>query len=133
MHKIVVTTEKFIAFDGMEFDSAAKCEAHEYMVRQSQKTVRFIVNEDGELGVRVGDRNYWYYKDDAPMATNPMYRWRFVEKYEFDSVVLARKLKGVKRHDNQGNATADVLDWRNQYAWNDPDPNPEPEATEVAA
>lgn len=46
---------------------------------------RWIVNDAGELGIRVLGVNLWYYKWPEPMLAD--YGWRYAEKREFGECV----------------------------------------------
>lgn len=51
---------------------------------------RWIVNEYGELGLRIGGINLWYYKWPDPIIGG--YKaWRVIEKREFGETIKSSK------------------------------------------
>lgn len=58
---------------------------------------RWVVNNDGELGLRIMGQNLWYYKWPEPMVettgTDDEGYWQFANKREFGETVKSRKNK----------------------------------------
>ena len=63
---------------------------------------RWVVNEDGEMGIRIFGVNLWYYKWETPLIAWDWVRsegeekseyanWRYAEKREFDEVVRSKR------------------------------------------
>lgn len=80
----IETTTTYIADDGTEFDNETDCRNHE---QNKSKYPIWIVNELGELGVRIEGQNYYLYKGENYQASEhedgrPL-QWRRVEKREF--------------------------------------------------
>lgn len=72
---------------------------------------KWIVNDDGEMGVRVWGVNFYYYKYDTPLIYNPHQHddgrpmtWRYAWKREFGECVISRY-----RHKGQDNMIVDGL------------------------
>lgn len=122
----IIETITYVADDGTEFDNEAACREHELTVLG---VPRWIVNNDGEFGVRVMNRNYFYYKGDG-LPVESLSPWRFVEKREFNEVIRAAELKEEidealstnkrSRNDFDESAIEDTImaSWRARYDWN---------------
>ena len=55
---------------------------------------RWIVNTDGELGIRICGINMWYYKWPEPMVAETGCdggSWRYADKREFGEVIHSQR------------------------------------------
>jgi len=110
----------YVAVDGAIFYTETACQEYERVLhsiaenaRSAQDVPLWIVNEYGELGVRVDGVNYYLYKgeslrdDDKP--------WRAVEKREFGEVCrphIVREFMTTSEEDKC------LKEWTSQYDWN---------------
>lgn len=126
----IETVTKFIADDGKEFDNEVECREYEEQIAVEEGKPRWIVSDQGELGVRVLGINYFYYKDNPPMPSQA--KWRFANKREFGEVVRAKLLSddiqieidenNRSRNDEDINAIEDrvLKKWQEQFDWKEP-------------
>jgi len=83
--------------------------------------VKWIVNELGELGVKIGDQCFFLYKGESIEYANDAKLWRPVGKTEFGESII----------------TSDKDDRKHRWAWSEipprPSPAPSPEIVVIKA
>lgn len=70
------------------------------MEKLTEKDVQWVVNDLAELGVKIGDQFFWFYKGRSlqyNVGENPSgFKWRPVGKREFGETCLPVHLQGIK-------------------------------------
>lgn len=116
---------KYIADDGREFDTEAECRQYEEYI---MGVPRWIVNDQGEFGVSVKGRRYFYYKGDGLPVEDTTSRWRYVNKREFGEVIRSKEAQeqygtGFDEGIRDEDMTEEVMaEWAKQYDWFTPVP-----------
>jgi hypothetical protein len=80
--------------------------AHDSPLRSSD--VEWIVNNHGELGVKIGEQMFFLYKGESLMYTEPGMTYRAVEKREFGASCRAPDESRYKTSDQPGEREYDL-------------------------
>lgn len=92
-------------------DTVAAAPPMDQKPEPKKRDVEWIVSSIGELGVRVGDRLYFLYKDSVPLeytrddesepAMHGHIQWRPIFKREFGETVWPESLRAAGRNDGK--------------------------------